>query len=194
MGYGGALLRTTVRRITATRDKVEIEVYLDFGSVLVPSRTDTHAGHYYHQDKAIYCLEKPIPSHVFIPGYPETPKTFGEHLRKARMDAGLQIKELAAEIGVSQDSVINWELRGKTPCVAAGSALVNQYCWSFVMRRSLILRLIKCSLRFLQPSPEPPILRQLSRQSLQLIADRRPAPNTEHGCNIALSQSSIPDQ
>jgi len=76
---------------------------------------DTHAGHYYYQDEARYCLEKPIPSHVFIPGYPETPKTFGEHLRKARMDAGLQIKELAAEIGVSQDSVIDWELRGMTP-------------------------------------------------------------------------------
>ena len=31
------------------------------------------------------------------------------------MDAGLQIKELAGLIGVTQDSVINWELRGLQP-------------------------------------------------------------------------------
>jgi DNA-binding transcriptional regulator YiaG len=28
------------------------------------------------------------------------------------MDAGLQIKELAAMVGVTEDTVINWELRG----------------------------------------------------------------------------------
>ncbi len=79
------------------------------------SHKDTHAGHYYHQDKAIYSLEKSIPIRVFTPECPENPQTFGEHLRKERIDAGLQIKELAAEIGVTQDSVINWELRGMTP-------------------------------------------------------------------------------
>ena len=31
------------------------------------------------------------------------------------MDAGLQIKELAEMIGVTQDTVINWELRGMKP-------------------------------------------------------------------------------
>ncbi len=35
------------------------------------------------------------------------PKTFGEKLRKARMDAGLMIKELAALVGVTEDMVIN---------------------------------------------------------------------------------------
>jgi DNA-binding transcriptional regulator YiaG len=31
------------------------------------------------------------------------------------MDKGLRINELAAEIGVTPDTVINWELRGRTP-------------------------------------------------------------------------------
>ena len=40
------------------------------------------------------------------------PKTFGEQLRKTRIDTALKIKELTALIGVTQDTVINWELRG----------------------------------------------------------------------------------
>ena len=48
-------------------------------------------------------------------GLPRKAQTFGEHLRKARMDAGLRIKELAAIVGATEDSVINWELRGVRP-------------------------------------------------------------------------------
>jgi transcriptional regulator with XRE-family HTH domain len=44
---------------------------------------------------------------MFIKHYPENPVSFGERLRKARMDAGLQIKELAEMIGVTEDTVIN---------------------------------------------------------------------------------------
>ena len=31
------------------------------------------------------------------------------------MNAGLQIRELASLIGVPEDTVLNWELRGMTP-------------------------------------------------------------------------------
>jgi DNA-binding transcriptional regulator YiaG len=31
------------------------------------------------------------------------------------MDAGLQVKELAEIIGVTPDTVINWEMRGSKP-------------------------------------------------------------------------------
>ena len=31
------------------------------------------------------------------------------------MDAGLQIKELANMLGVTEDTVINWEVRGISP-------------------------------------------------------------------------------
>jgi len=46
---------------------------------------------------------------VFDPTYPEHPNTLGEKLRKARMDAGLEIKELASMIGVTSSTIINWE-------------------------------------------------------------------------------------
>ena len=49
------------------------------------------------------------------PAYPKDPKTLGERIRKVRMDRGLLIRELAALVGVSADTVINWELRGVKP-------------------------------------------------------------------------------
>ncbi len=51
----------------------------------------------------------------FNPSYPREPKTLGERIRKARMDKGLQIKELARLVGVTEDTVINWEVRGRKP-------------------------------------------------------------------------------
>lgn len=62
-----------------------------------------------------YGLIFPIPKYIFNEDYPVDPKTFGERLRKARMDAGLMIKELAALVGVTEDTVINWETRGMRP-------------------------------------------------------------------------------
>ena len=52
---------------------------------------------------------------IFIKNYPVSPKNFGEKLRKARIDAGLRIRELANILGVTEDTVINWEVRGRTP-------------------------------------------------------------------------------
>jgi len=63
----------------------------------------------------VYSLASPIPRQIFNKNYPVNPGTFGDKLRKTRMDAGLQIKALAAMIGVTEDTVINWELRGMMP-------------------------------------------------------------------------------
>jgi len=49
------------------------------------------------------------------PTYPIKPKTFGQRLRKKRMDLGLQIKELAAHLGVTPNTIINWEIRDVKP-------------------------------------------------------------------------------
>ena len=38
------------------------------------------------------------------PAYPKEPQTFGERIRKARMDKGLLIRELAALVGVTADT------------------------------------------------------------------------------------------
>ena len=64
-----------------------------------------------------------MPKSVFRKDYPENPKTFGEHLRKARIDVGLRIKDLAGMIGVTEESVINWEIRGRVPRPKAREAL-----------------------------------------------------------------------
>lgn len=51
----------------------------------------------------------------FDPDYPKAPKTLGERIRKARMDKGLMIKGLAEQLGVTDDTVINWEIRDIGP-------------------------------------------------------------------------------
>ena len=53
-----------------------------------------------------YTLLIPISQQVFNNDFPVNPKTFGERLRKARMNAGLQIKELAAMIDVTENTEI----------------------------------------------------------------------------------------
>ena len=124
MGRSG-LIRTIVKHIRANHGKVEIDVFLD--SVDNVSCKGTHAGQNYYQHFALlrntYHLERIVPKYVFCKKYPENPRTFGEHLRKARIDAGLLIKDLAAKVGVTEDTVINWEIRGRMPRPKAREAL-----------------------------------------------------------------------
>ena len=63
----------------------------------------------------IYTFETEINLLDFNPAYPKEPKSLGEKIRKARMDRGLLIRELAEQIGVTEDTVINWEVRGRKP-------------------------------------------------------------------------------
>jgi DNA-binding transcriptional regulator YiaG len=51
----------------------------------------------------------------FDPSYPKNPKPFGDYIRIGRMDKGLLIRELADQLGVTEDTVVNWEERGKVP-------------------------------------------------------------------------------
>ncbi|MFH1396944.1 MAG: helix-turn-helix transcriptional regulator [Candidatus Omnitrophota bacterium] len=51
----------------------------------------------------------------FNPKYPKNPQTLGEKIRKARMDKGLLQRELAEQIRVTEDTVINWEIRDIQP-------------------------------------------------------------------------------
>ena len=43
------------------------------------------------------------------------PKAFGEYLKGARMDPRLHLKDVAQATGVREDSIINWEHRGRVP-------------------------------------------------------------------------------
>jgi len=63
----------------------------------------------------VYTLEIEVNMLDFNPKYPKNPQNLGEKIRKARMDKGLLIRELAAQIGVTEDTVINWEVRGIKP-------------------------------------------------------------------------------
>ncbi len=63
----------------------------------------------------IYTFETEINLLDFNSRYPKEPKSLGEKIRKVRMDKGLMIKELASQIGVTEDTVINWEVRDIKP-------------------------------------------------------------------------------
>lgn len=64
-------------------------------------------------------LKAPIPHPA---GYPENPKTLGEHVRKVRMDRGVLQKDLADQVGVSVESLGSWETTSRqmsSPSVVA---------------------------------------------------------------------------
>lgn len=51
---------------------------------------------------------RPLPE-----GYPNEPRTPGEHLRRRRLNLGLSQREVAERLGVDGWTILNWE-RGKT--------------------------------------------------------------------------------
>jgi len=53
-----------------------------------------------------YSLSITVPRQIFNDDYPVNPKTFGERVRKDRRNAGLQIKELAVMVGVSENTIL----------------------------------------------------------------------------------------
>jgi DNA-binding transcriptional regulator YiaG len=62
-----------------------------------------------------YLFSKPLNSLDLDPTYPKNPKTVGDYIRKWKMDKGLLMRELAEHLGVTEDTVINWEVRGTAP-------------------------------------------------------------------------------
>jgi DNA-binding XRE family transcriptional regulator len=50
--------------------------------------------------------------------YSENPQTLGQHLKRRRRELGLLQRETAEKLGVSTDTVVNWE-KDKTKPVAA---------------------------------------------------------------------------
>jgi len=78
-------------------------------------RRDIHDVHNDNICPLVYTLEIEINLLDFNPKYPKNPQNLGEKIRKARMDKGLMIKELASQLGVTEDTIINWEIRGIKP-------------------------------------------------------------------------------
>lgn len=78
-------------------------------------RTGNPAAHNTNFCPLVYTFDIEVNLLDFNPKYPKNPQTLGERIRKARMDKGLMIKELAQLIGVTEDTVINWEIRNIKP-------------------------------------------------------------------------------
>jgi hypothetical protein len=71
-----------------------------------------------------YSLTMPRP--ILPPrGYPGVPVSFGEHIKKKRMDLGLRQAQLAEWLGVSESTVWNWE-HGITP-IPEHQARIRQF-------------------------------------------------------------------
>ena len=67
-------------------------------------------------------------SHLKIsynPIYPTNPKTFGEKLRKWRLDNNITAKQLAKTLGVCKETVLNWERGKKKPLPSVLRKLVK---------------------------------------------------------------------
>jgi len=76
-----------------------------------------HAEHFLEKSRLTCAISEFVNLHLLADStYPRNPKTFGQELRKKRMDLGLQIKELARLVHVTSDTIINWELRNVKPC------------------------------------------------------------------------------
>ena len=58
-------------------------------------------------------------------GYPKSPQTIGEHIRKRRMDLQLKQEELAVIFDVSTDTITNWENNRSTPQISYYPALIS---------------------------------------------------------------------
>jgi DNA-binding XRE family transcriptional regulator len=50
-------------------------------------------------------------------GYPASPETLGDHLKKKRLDLGLNKKQAGQEIGVDETTVYNWENSRTVPAL-----------------------------------------------------------------------------
>jgi len=59
-----------------------------------------------------------------VKGYPEVPKTIGEHLRKRRLDLGLTQKQSARRFGISVTAYNGWEASRIKPGIARWPAVV----------------------------------------------------------------------
>ena len=82
---------------------------------------DAFHPHYTHKRRGLVTVAKypkyilSLPRPVTLPkGYPLSPQTIGEHIRKRRLDLGLKQKDVAEIIGVTESTIWNWE-HGRAP-------------------------------------------------------------------------------
>jgi transcriptional regulator with XRE-family HTH domain len=57
--------------------------------------------------------------------YCENPQTIGEHVRRRRIQLGLTQFKLAKRLGVSTETILNWEKRKKTPLITQLGGIID---------------------------------------------------------------------
>ncbi len=72
----------------------------------------------------MHLLSLTLRGRVTRPGYPENPRTVGEHLLKARLDRGIQQRDAAKEIGCNPGTLLNWEKGRVAPDVRFWPAIL----------------------------------------------------------------------
>lgn len=65
------------------------------------------------------------PHEKHLKGYPEAPKTLGEHLRKRRLDLRRTQEQTAAHFGISPTAYHGWEADRNTPNIAKWPEVVR---------------------------------------------------------------------
>lgn len=66
-------------------------------------------------ENGVYAIQFALSPKAFYPEYPENANSLGEAIRKARIDRGLMIRELAELVGADEMTVVNWELKDRQP-------------------------------------------------------------------------------
>jgi len=72
----------------------------------------------------VHLLSLTLRGRVTRPGYPENPRTVGEHLLKARLDRHFQQRDAAREIGCDPGTLLNWEKGRVAPDVRFWPAIL----------------------------------------------------------------------
>lgn len=73
-----------------------------------------------------FCQDVPLIVKAQKPkDYSETPQSLGEHLKKRRRELGLLQREAATQMGVTADTLINWERDRSKPVAAQFNRLID---------------------------------------------------------------------
>ncbi|RLG05747.1 MAG: transcriptional regulator [Thaumarchaeota archaeon] len=99
--------------------------------------------------------KKPLPR-----AYPKELKTLGDHLRKKRLELGLLQKDVAKILGVSQDTIYNWENNRTSPSLRSIPKIIE------------FLGYIPYDIQGLSPGEELRLLRRILGLSQEKLAKK----------------------
>ncbi len=87
-----------------------------------PARKDNHANQKHNQLET--AVVRPLVLSFSVSRHPAA--TFGEYIRKARLEKGLKQDDVARAVGINEGTVVNWEKRPDFP--PQGLAKVARLC------------------------------------------------------------------